>query len=75
MIGIWFPLSGLAWWDMTTSNLYKIIVKAELTDIPLEVRGDYIESSQQRKTVQKWVNGLWYAKDAKLAELRSEESN
>ena len=62
-----------SFWDMMTGRVDKIIVRAELIDIPLEVRGNYIESSQQRKTVQKWVNGLWQNKDVKLSELRSKE--
>jgi len=60
-------------WDMMTGNIDEIIVRAELIDIPSEVQGNYIQSSQQRKKVQQWVNGLWQSKDAKLSELRNKE--
>jgi len=60
-------------WDLMTGNLDKIIVRAELIEIPPEVQGNYIESSQQRKRVQQWVNGLWQDKDQKLAEMRKLE--
>ena len=62
-----------SFWDMMTGKIDKVIVRAELIDIPLEVRGNYIQSSQQRKTVQRWVNGLWQNKDAKLSEMRNKE--
>jgi len=62
-----------SFWDMMTGRVDKVIVRAELIDIPIEVQGNYIESSQQRKTVQKWVNSLWQRKDAKLSELRNKE--
>lgn len=62
-----------SFWDLMTGTLDKVIVKAELLEIPMDVRGDYIASSKQRKLVQKWVNNLWQAKDEKLTALRKKE--
>ncbi len=62
-----------SFWDLMTGNLDKIIVRAELIEIPPEVQGNYIESSEQRKRVQKWTNDLWQNKDRKLSEIREQE--
>jgi 1-acyl-sn-glycerol-3-phosphate acyltransferase len=62
-----------SFWDLMTGKLDKIIITAKLTAIPLDVRGSYIESSQQRKKVQQWVNQLWHAKDQQLNLIREKE--
>ena len=62
-----------SFWDLMTGKLDKIVVKAKLMDIPEHVQGSYIESSQQRKKVQQWINELWLAKDRTLTEIRSTE--
>jgi 1-acyl-sn-glycerol-3-phosphate acyltransferase len=62
-----------SFWDLMTGNLDRIVVTAKLIEIPEEVQGSYIESSQQRKKVQQWINELWLAKDQQLKKLRSNE--
>ena len=62
-----------SFWDLMTGRLDKIIVTAKLIDIPEDVQGSYIENSQQRKKVQKWVNQLWHEKDKQLSLLREKE--
>lgn len=62
-----------SFWDLMTGNLDKIVVKASLLDIPQEVQGSYIESSQQRRKVQQWINELWLQKDQQLTEIRKKE--
>jgi len=62
-----------SFWDLMTGRLDKIIVKATLIDIPEEVQGSYIESSQQRRKVQQWVNELWQYKDQQLTAIREKE--
>ena len=63
-----------SFWDIMTGNLDHIIVKAKLIDIPQEAQGSYIESSEQRKKVQKWINELWNKKDQQLAQIRQNEN-
>jgi 1-acyl-sn-glycerol-3-phosphate acyltransferase len=62
-----------SFWDLMTGNLDKVVVHASLLDIPQEVQGSYIESPEQRRKVQQWVNELWVAKDQKLTQIRSKE--
>jgi len=62
-----------SFWDLMTGRLDKIIVTAKLIDIPEQVQGSYIESSDQRKKVQRWVNELWQAKDEQLNLIRENE--
>ncbi len=63
-----------SFWDLMTGTLDKVVVQATLLDIPSEVQGSYIESAEQRKKVQQWVNQLWTAKDQKLTEIRRSET-
>ncbi|MEP1742236.1 MAG: acyltransferase [Kangiellaceae bacterium] len=62
-----------SFWDLMTGRLDKVVVHAELLDIPQEVQGSYIESPEQRRKVQKWVNELWLQKDQKLTQIRLKE--
>ncbi len=62
-----------SFWDLMTGRLDKVIVHAALLDIPPEVQGSYIESPEQRRKVQKWVNELWLQKDEKLTQIRAKE--
>jgi len=62
-----------SFWDLMTGRLDKVVVHAVLLDIPQEVQGSYIESPEQRRKVQKWVNELWLQKDQKLTQIRSKE--
>ncbi len=61
-----------SFWDLMTGELDYIHVKAKLIEIPVEVQGSYIESSDNRRKVQKWVNGMWEEKDAQLDRWRSQ---
>jgi len=63
-----------SFWDLMTGKLDHIVVKAKLIDIPDEVKGSYIESTEQRKKVQKWINELWTEKDDLLNEIRQKEN-
>lgn len=64
-----------SFWDLMTGRLDRIIVEAKLIEIPEEVQGSYIESSDQRRKVQQWVNGIWRKKDKQLDEIRTKEVN
>jgi len=63
-----------SFWDLMTGRLDKITVTAKLIDIPEEVQGSYIESGDQRKKLQQWINELWHAKDMQLSKIRKTES-
>ncbi len=58
-----------SFWDFLCGKVTKVQLKAQLVDIPSEVRGDYINDSKNRKQVQQWVNQLWLEKDKQLNEL------
>lgn len=62
-----------SFWDLMTGRLDKVVVHATLLEIPQEVQGSYIESPEQRRKVQKWVNELWLQKDEKLTQIRAKE--
>ena len=63
-----------SFWDLMTGALKKIKVTASLVEIPADLKQSYIESSDQRKKVQKWVNNLWQEKDQQLDALRNNTS-
>lgn len=63
-----------SFWDLMTGTLDRIVVDVKLIEIPNSVRGNYIEDIEQRKAVQKWVNGFWQDKDKKLEQIRNNES-
>lgn len=63
-----------SFWDLMTGKLDNIVVKAKLIDIPKEMQASYIESSQQRRIVQQWVNELWSNKDQQLTQIRKNET-
>jgi len=54
-------------WDFLCGKVGRVTVHAELIEIPTEVKGNYIEDPENRKKVQKWMNGLWLEKDQYLA--------
>jgi 1-acyl-sn-glycerol-3-phosphate acyltransferase len=62
-----------SFWDLMTGKLNKIVVTADLIEIPNGMQASYIESSQQRRRVQKWVNQLWLEKDERLDKIRQKE--
>ncbi|MGB0495728.1 MAG: acyltransferase [Kangiellaceae bacterium] len=64
-------LPSPSFWDLMTGKLDYIHVKAKLVEIPSDIEGSYIESSENRRAVQKWVNGMWEEKDAQLDRWRT----
>lgn len=64
-----------SFWDLMIGNLPHVLVKAKLIDIPDEVQGSYIESADQRRKVQQWVNEIWQQKDQQLTRWRAKESD
>ncbi len=64
-----------SFWDLMTGKLNKIRVKATLIEIPEDLKQSYIESPEQRKKVQRWVNELWQTKDQMLEKARAAKTN
>lgn len=60
---------GSSFWDYLCGKVRRVVVKAELIEIPDHVKGNYIENAENRKAVQQWINQLWSEKDQQLAKL------
>ncbi len=54
-------------WDFLCGKVQRIRLRARLLPVPAEIKGNYIEDSDNRKQVQQWVNQLWREKDQMLS--------
>lgn len=59
--------SAFSSWDFLCGKVTYIKIDAELLTIPDSVKGDYVNSSENRKQTQQWVNRLWIKKDKQLS--------
>jgi 1-acyl-sn-glycerol-3-phosphate acyltransferase len=58
-------------WDLISGRVPRVIVDIKTRELdPALWQGDYENDPVFRVYVQKWVNGLWEEKDARIAELR-----
>jgi len=71
-ITIHYPDGAPGYWEFLCGKMKRVTVQIESCPIPEEFLGkDYSSDSTFRKGLQRWVNELWEAKDAKLAELHA----
>ncbi len=69
-VTIHYPGGNPGFWDLLCGRLGKVVVRFEKMAIPAEFIGkNYDQDEAYRLQFQQWVNQLWQAKDAQLAEL------
>lgn len=54
---------------MLSGQMRRVIIDVEVIDIPQEAKGDYYNDKSYRAQFQTWLNGLWEAKDKRIAQL------
>ena len=65
-------MDDVSFWDFMCGRVKRITLHAELLEVPEAVKGNYIDDSATRTSVQQWVNGLWRAKDELLVKIVSQ---
>jgi 1-acyl-sn-glycerol-3-phosphate acyltransferase len=74
-VTIVYPDGAPTFWHFLRGDVPRIGVRAERRPIPHEVaEGDYAADAHYRKRVQRWLLGLWHAKDERIDELLRGES-
>jgi 1-acyl-sn-glycerol-3-phosphate acyltransferase len=63
-------LPSPSFFDLMSGKLNAITVHIHQIEIPLHLKGNYIENREQRKIVHQWLNQLWFKKDQKLEDWR-----
>lgn len=65
-----YPDGNPSFWTLLSGRLRSVVVRIEPLDIPPEFIGkSYDQDAEYRLAFQQWVNQLWEAKDAQLADL------
>lgn len=69
-VTIHYPGGNPGFWDLLCGNVGEVVVRFAKLDVPAEFVGhNYDQDEEYRLQFQQWVNQLWQAKDAQLAEL------
>ncbi len=56
--------------DMLSGKLTRIVVRIELLPVTEELHGDYVNDKNFKRQFQRWLNGVWYEKDALLNDIK-----
>lgn len=56
-------------WEMLSGKLDNIEISLDVIPLPEEIKGDYINNSETRVGLQRWLNQRWQEKDAKLSRV------
>jgi 1-acyl-sn-glycerol-3-phosphate acyltransferase len=60
-------------WQLVSGDVKKIVVRAQLHDIPAELRGRNFRTDKDfRNALQTWVEAAWQEKDKLISELKRE---
>ncbi len=69
-ITIHYPEGRPSFWDLLAGHIRQVVLRIESQPIPAEFLGrNYDQDEAYRLAFQQWVNQLWSAKDAQLAQL------
>ncbi|EXF45873.1 putative acyltransferase [Pseudomonas sp. BAY1663] len=69
-ITIHYPDGRPSFWDLLAGHIRQVVLRIESQPIPAEFLGrNYDQDEAYRLAFQQWVNQLWSAKDAQLAQL------
>lgn len=72
-VTIAYPDGAVDFWDLLSGGISKVVVRVRTLPVPADVvSGNYLDDSPSRERAQKWVTGLWAAKEAVLAGLSAE---
>ncbi len=63
-VTIFYPKGAVGLWEAFEGKLPEVVVQVRRLEIPRALmKGDYLNDSQYREAVQKWVQNLWIEKD------------
>ncbi|QJR81602.1 acyltransferase [Alteromonas pelagimontana] len=60
--------------SMLSGQLSRVVMDVNVLDVPAESRGDYYIDEQFRGQFHTWLNGLWAAKDARIAQWMEQKT-
>lgn len=72
-VTIYYPGGIPTFWQLLSGQIDKVVVRVNVLPIGPELIGDYDSDKEYRKTIQKYINGLWTEKDALLEELHQRQ--
>lgn len=71
-VTIFYPHGRPSYWDYACGKVPLVQVHIRQLPIPAALIGDYSDDEQFRASFQAWVNQLWLAKDAQLAQMQGQ---
>ena len=75
-VTIYYPAGRPSFWDLLCGRMSQVVMRVRQHEVPKEFLGrSYDSDPEYRQTFQQWVNQLWLAKDAELAQLKQQFSS
>ncbi len=74
-VTIVYPQGDARFWDFVCGRIPEIRVFARSIPVPGSFAGDYARDRVFRRRFQKWLNGLWTEKDARIGKMRAPYTN
>lgn len=68
-VSIYYPHKIPTYWEYISGQVKDVHVHIEVTDIPAEMRGDYIKDRAFKIAFQEQLNHIWQEKDQILNQL------
>jgi len=68
-VTIYYPGGPKGVWAFFCGEVAEVVVRIEKLAVTSEVRGDYFQDAEFKHRFQRWINGLWEKKDARLKAL------
>ena len=74
-VTIVYPQGRKRLWDFACGRIKEIKVRVRSIPLDQAVQGDYLSDREFQRRFQKWLNGLWMEKDARIEYLLSSSLN
>lgn len=68
-VTIYYPGGPKSVWAFFCGDVPEVVVRIERLPVTSEILGDYFQDAEFQRRFQRWINGIWEKKDARLTRL------
>jgi 1-acyl-sn-glycerol-3-phosphate acyltransferase len=68
-VTIYYPGGPKSVWAFFCGDVPEVVVRIERLPVTSEILGDYFQDAEFQRRFQRWINGIWEKKDARLTLL------
>ncbi len=72
-VTIVYPDKDFNFWNFVCGRVKKVIIRYEVTPVPDELRGDYYNDVNFRRSFQAWLNNAWEKKDKQIEQILKQQ--